>query len=39
MYVGAHYLSDVMGAFLEGVAWIASSLIFVRLVRRVVETE
>jgi len=39
MYVGAHYLSDVIGAFLEGVAWIASSLLLVRLVRRAVETE
>jgi membrane-associated phospholipid phosphatase len=39
MYVGAHYLSDVMGAFLEGVAWIASSLLIVKLVRRAVETE
>jgi undecaprenyl-diphosphatase len=34
MYIGAHYLSDVMGAFLEGMAWIASSLLLVRVVRR-----
>lgn len=33
MYLGAHYLSDVVAAFLEGIAWVAISLVITRIVR------
>ena len=26
MLLGAHYLSDVLGAFAEGIAWLAISI-------------
>ena len=31
IYLGAHYLSDVVAAMLEGVAWVTLSLVAVRL--------
>jgi len=34
MYLGAHYLTDVLGAIAEGAAWISLSLLFVGAVRR-----
>jgi membrane-associated phospholipid phosphatase len=33
IYLGAHYLSDVVAAMLEGVAWITSSIVAIRLIR------
>ena len=34
VYLGAHYLSDVLGAFAAGVAWLALSLTAVDTLRR-----
>lgn len=34
MYLGAHYLTDVLGAMAEGVGWISLSLLFVTAIRR-----
>ncbi len=31
VYLGAHYLSDVLAAMLEGIAWLTSCLVAVRL--------
>lgn len=33
IYLGAHYLSDVIAAMLEGVTWITSCIIAIRLIR------
>lgn len=33
MYLGAHYLSDVLAAFLEGVAWLALCLVMIQTYR------
>ena len=33
IYLGAHYLSDVVAAMLEGVAWITSCILAIRLSR------
>lgn len=34
MYLGVHYLTDVMGAIVEGSAWLATSFLIVALVRK-----
>ena len=34
IYLGAHYLSDVLGAMLEGLAWLALCLTAVVIIRR-----
>jgi membrane-associated phospholipid phosphatase len=34
IYLGAHYLSDVLGAMVEGLAWLAFCLTAVNAVRR-----
>ena len=34
IYLGAHYLSDVLGAMLEGLAWLAFTLTAVETLRR-----
>jgi membrane-associated phospholipid phosphatase len=34
VYLGLHYLSDVMGGITEGIAWLALSLIALRYLRR-----
>lgn len=34
IYLGAHFLSDVLGAIAEGLAWLAFSLIAVETIRR-----
>jgi undecaprenyl-diphosphatase len=34
MYLGVHYLTDVLGAIAEGVAWISFSLLLVTTLRR-----
>jgi len=34
MYLGAHYLTDVMAGMMEGVAWIALCLLVVEITRR-----
>jgi undecaprenyl-diphosphatase len=34
MYLGAHYLSDVLGAFAEGLAWLSLCLTVVYSVWR-----
>jgi membrane-associated phospholipid phosphatase len=34
MYLGVHYLTDVVGATAEGAAWISLSLVFVNTMRR-----
>lgn len=33
VYLGAHFLSDVLAAFLEGIAWLAFCLIAIRIYR------
>ena len=33
IYLGAHYLTDVIAAMLEGVAWITSCIVALRLIR------
>jgi membrane-associated phospholipid phosphatase len=33
MYLGVHYLSDVLGAFVEGLAWLALCLLGVGIIR------
>jgi undecaprenyl-diphosphatase len=39
MYVGAHYLSDVLAAFLEGIAWLALCLTAIQICRGYHATE
>lgn len=34
MYLGVHYLTDVMGAIVEGSAWLATSFLIVALIRK-----
>jgi undecaprenyl-diphosphatase len=34
VYLGLHYVSDVMGGIAEGVAWLALSVIASRYLRR-----
>ena len=34
MYLGAHYLTDVIGALFEGIAWVSLSLIIAGVVRK-----
>ncbi len=34
IYLGAHYVSDVLGAMAAGVAWLASCLTAVETLRR-----
>lgn len=34
MYLGAHYLTDVLGAMVEGLVWVALSLTAIGLIRR-----
>jgi undecaprenyl-diphosphatase len=34
IYLGAHFLSDVLAAIAEGLAWLAFSLIAVETIRR-----
>jgi len=38
MYLGAHYLSDVLAAFLEGIAWLALCLTAIKTYRVYQET-
>ena len=38
MYLGAHYLSDVLAAFLEGIAWLALCLTVIKTYRVYQET-
>jgi membrane-associated phospholipid phosphatase len=35
IYLGAHYLSDVLGAIAEGLAWVAFCFLTVEMMRRV----
>ena len=39
MYLGAHYLSDVLAAFLEGIAWLALCLTIIHTYRVYRETK
>jgi undecaprenyl-diphosphatase len=34
MYLGVHYLTDVLAAIAEGVGWISLCLLFVSAIRR-----
>lgn len=34
MYLGVHYLTDVLGATLEGIAWVALVLLAVQIIRQ-----
>jgi membrane-associated phospholipid phosphatase len=33
MYLGAHYFTDVLAALMEGIAWVAASLLWVDVIR------
>jgi len=33
MYLGAHYFTDILAALMEGIAWVAASLLLVDVIR------